>query len=90
MELITGIAVGGGILYVAVTGFWTQRKTTARIVKERRRRYIHRVEPEVLDKMPEVWVSEAEDDFEARKDHNSRVAETQRQRDLGMIRRSGT
>lgn len=89
MELIIGGIVGSLIVYTVGTGMYAAHQGKKTQVNESRKRFIARSEPEVLDKMPEVWVLEAEEDFEATKDHQKRLAATQRSRDLGMMRRSG-
>jgi hypothetical protein len=89
MEIAAGVIVGGLVLWVTIGGMIGAHYGKRDLIIERRRRYFARMEPELLDKMPERWIADAEEEFEAHQQYIAQRAETQRQRSLGMIRRTG-
>ena len=89
MEIAAWSIVGGLVLWVAIGGVIGAHYGNRALIIERRHRYFARMEPELLDKFPERWVEEAEEEFEAHRTYTAQKAETQRQRSLGMIRKAG-
>lgn len=66
VELTAAVIIGSGVLYVTITGAWAHRRATKALIIERRRRYIVRVEPELMDKMPAEWARQAADEVTER------------------------
>lgn len=89
MEIAAGAIVGGLVLWVTIGGLIGAHYGKRDLIIEQRRRYLARMEPELLDKTPEVWVTEAEEEFEVHQRYIGGQAETQRQRFLKMIRELG-
>jgi hypothetical protein len=89
MEIAVWAIVGGFLLWVTIGGMIGAHYGNRELIVERRRRYVARMEPELLDKFPERWVAEAEEEFEVHQQYIAQRAETQRQRSLGMIRKAG-
>jgi hypothetical protein len=89
MEIAAGAFVGGLVLWVTIGGMIGVHYGKRELIIERRRRYFARMEPELLDKMPERWIAEAEEEFEVHQQYTAQRAETQRQRSLRLIRNTG-
>jgi hypothetical protein len=83
---VLAFGIGAWIIAGFAIGARQSRIATARRV---RRRKMERLEPELLDKMPETWVTEAEEDFDAEQAAGVRRLEIQRRRQLRNIETGG-
>lgn len=92
MSVAADVFVGGVALWVLACGAVARACASSRqTALLRRRRFVARAEPELLDgqRPPGEWIAEAEEDFEAHQDYPRGQAETQRRRELNRIRNLG-